>query len=177
MASHNANGVGGGNDHSSREAYSGRYRNRPHPKGNNARPEFPPNHSTSIDGQNPTQGQHSHDRSNPVPNADGSVSSASYKPRRGRGFAGAPRSVYRRQPQSDHQFTDNNEQHGYTPRGDSHYVHDVGLSSRNLLSQDVRQHTQDVNFSEIHTRNPQTLSAMGMMYLCKTFQCYAFFIN
>lgn len=158
MASHNANGIRGGNDDSSRGAYSGRYRNRQHPRGNERRPNFSNNHPSSVSGHNSTEGQHTQEIGDTVPNTEGSISATTPKPRRGRGFAGATRNAYRKQPQSHHQVADNNPRQGYTLRGDSYYAHDLGSPSRNALSQDVRQHIQNVNFHEIQTRNPQNLS-------------------
>jgi len=141
MASQNANGIGGSNGDSSRGAYSGRYRSRPHKRGNNRRPEFPDNIPTSVNGLIFNERQQPQEAGAIASVNDGSVSSSVPKPRRGRGLSGPSRNVYRRQFQGSQQFTGDNQQQDYSLRNDSNYVHNQPLNqqSRNQFSQNESQ--------------------------------------
>jgi hypothetical protein len=166
MASHNANGNGGLNGDFSRGAYSGRYRSRPHPRGNNRRPEFPDNIFTSVNGQIFNEGQHSQEAVAIASAHDGSVPSSAPKPRRGRGFSGPSRNVYRGQSQGNHQFSGDNQRQGYSLRNDSNYVQNQPLNtqSRNQFSQNDRlQQTQVANLSEIQSGTSQDLLRIGKL--------------
>lgn len=143
----------GGSGHSSRGAYSGRNRHRPQPNRNN-RNGFPEDYSTPTN----LDGHYSQDVGAVASNADSLTSSIApkEKPRRGRGFAGPPRNVYRRQP-SNHQFVEANQRQGYTTRNDSiNYMQDHPTNqNRSHYSQNSGQPMQDVSLGETRSRNSQ----------------------
>ena len=169
MASHNANGIGIWNSDTSRGASSGRYRSRQHTRGTNKRTAFPDNISNSVNGQIYNEEQHSQEVGAVASVDDGSVSSNASKPRRGRGFGGPPRNMFRRQSESNQHFAgENQNQTSTSSRNDSNYVHNQPLNHQsriNQFSQDESrfQQTQHVHLSKIQTENPQALSRMGML--------------